>query len=199
MSLTEGERNLIAQRAGGSYAIIPNIRQIVQEQVKNRNPDDAVFLEFARLVIRKSFEWDEYEVQAKSILAIIPFPFGRPKPLIEKIEPADDLEIAPTKKKEKARRAVTCGICGGEGHNARTCPNKTDTATVTHTDGIERLSPGFDPNPPKVEEVEKRQHDSRRSPPQVVDQQRVEPREDRREASLDAAPGVHCAEGWVTS
>jgi len=175
LNLTDQEKNYIARRAAGSFAIIPAVQRIVEAHKKNRNPDDAVFLEFARLVLRKSFTWDEYERQSQLVAAIIPHPFGIPWHLKEKLEPADAPEVAPTKKKKKARRVVKCGICAGEGHNARTCPSKPDTSTVTHTDGIERLSPGFDPNPPRVEESHEHQN-------------KTKPRETR-----DPLPGSHGA------
>lgn len=150
MKLTEAERLLIARRAHGEYAIIPNVRKIVEAHRKNRRPEDAVFLDFARLVMRKSWDWDDYERLARAVLEVIPEPYGTPWWKKPRTEPKPAGATPAPKKKKK--RVIRCGICSGSGHNSRTCPNKPDTPTVTHTDGIERLSPGFDPNPPKVEE-----------------------------------------------
>jgi len=154
LKLTDHERLLIAQRAQGSYAIIPQVRRIVSAHQKNRNPEDAPFLEFARLTLRKSHAWDDYERLGRAVLAIIPEPHGTPfwkLPKPDPVEPAGEDKVRAPKQK----RSRKCGICSERGHNARTCPNKPDTPTVTHTDGIERLSPGFDPNPPSKVEEEK--------------------------------------------
>lgn len=138
MSLSEQERSIIASRAGGSYADNAALRQIVSEHKKNKSADDAVFLAFARLVCQKSFTSVQYETLQKQVLALVPYPFGV-LPLPKAIE-----EEPP--KQPRRRR---CGLCGTLGHNARGCPSKPDTPTMTHNDGIERLPPGFDPNPPK--------------------------------------------------
>jgi len=144
LKLTDQEKTLIAKRAHGSYAIIPNMRRIVDAHRKNKNPEDAPFLAFARLALKKSYAWDDYERLARAVLAIIPEPYGTP---FWKLPPKEDPEDAPLPV-PKAKPKRKCGICSERGHNARTCPNKPDTPTVKHTDGIERLSPGFDPNPP---------------------------------------------------
>jgi hypothetical protein len=149
VKLTKGERVLIARRAAGEYAIIPSVERIVREHRKNRILDDQVFLEFARLATKKSYSQDEYDEKARAVLSIIPQPWG-PGPKEMDQYPAETTPAS--SKKTRKKRIIKCGICAGEGHNARTCPNKPDTPTVKHTDGIERLSPGFDPNPPEVEE-----------------------------------------------
>lgn len=133
---------LIARRAAGEYAIIPNVRKIAEEHRKNRNPEDRVFLEFARLVLQKSYGWDDYERLAKQVLKIIPHPFGPP---VERKTPLASAPEQPAKRKKGQRK---CGVCSGVGHNSRTCPNKPNTPTMTFDDGIERLTPGYDPNPP---------------------------------------------------
>jgi hypothetical protein len=74
--LTDKEKTTIACRAAGSYAVIPSIRRIVRDQAKNRTPEDQVFLDFARLILKKSFRWEDYEPKARAVLAIIPEPFG---------------------------------------------------------------------------------------------------------------------------
>ena len=129
------------------------MRSVVAEHKKNRCPEDDVFLSFARLVMQTSWGWDEYECRARAVLKIIPHPHGIPWHL-KKTEPAgtDESLEKPVQRTDRKKRIIRCGICSASGHNARTCPNRPDTPTVTHTDGIERLSPGFDPNPPKVEE-----------------------------------------------
>lgn len=139
---------LIARRAFGEYSIIPQVRTIVSQHRKNRNPDDQVLLEFARLVQQKSWDWKEFERLQKAVMEIIPEPYGTPWWK----KPRSESKPAGTTTPKRKKRVIKCGICSGEGHNARTCPSKPNTPTVTHTDGIERLSPGFDPNPPKVEE-----------------------------------------------
>jgi len=115
----------------------------MQEHKKNRDPDDLVFLEFGRLVLKNSWDWSDYDRMAQEILTLEPEPWG---PGIYR-EPAVIAPPPVRKKSGKKKRTVRCGICSGEGHNARGCPNKPDTPTVKHTDGFERLSPGFDPNP----------------------------------------------------
>ena len=144
-------------RAGGAYGIIPEIRKIVAKHAENTNPDDAVFLEFSRLVVKKSIKLGEYERLQLAVLEIVPRPFGM---VWSKSAPPDPLpgpypESEPKKKRPKKRCIVSCGICGEPGHNARGCANKPDTSVVKHTDGVERLTPGFDPNPPKKVDEEK--------------------------------------------
>jgi hypothetical protein len=145
VKLTECERILIARRAAGEYGVVSAVRRIVDAHKKNRNPDDAIFLEFSRLIFQKSWRNEDYERLQRSVLAVIPEPWGPP---FWKREPKPE----PAGTTRKKRRIVKCGLCSGEGHNARTCPSKPSTPTATYTDGIERLAPGFDPNPPEVEE-----------------------------------------------
>jgi len=76
MTLTDDEKVLIARRAGGEYAAIPQIRKLVANHHKNRNPDDEVYLSFARLSVRKSWDWDDYEEKAQAVLAFIPHPWS---------------------------------------------------------------------------------------------------------------------------
>ena len=148
MNLSDREKELIARRAGGEYAIIPTIRNILTKHQKNRNPEDAPFLDFARLVLRKTIPWDEYMSQAKIVLDLYPEPFGPPwnKQGLEGPIPGPYPESEAPKKKTKKKRQRKCGICSEPGHNARTCPQKPATPTMTSDDGIERLTPGFDPN-----------------------------------------------------
>lgn len=141
LKLTEQERIYIARRAAGEYAIIPAVRRIVNEHRKNRDLDDQVFLEFASLTLQKSYKWEDYERLAKRVLAIIPHPNGKQ---------VYHTDAAPPQPAGKKRRTVTCGICSGKGHNARSCPAKPDAPTMTSDDGIERLTPGYDPNPPET-------------------------------------------------
>jgi len=149
MSLSEHERRLIARRASGEYAIVSRVEKIVREHKKNRDPADANLLEFARLVTKKTWSWDEYSRLQKIVLEEAPEPWG---PRLRPKQPKQ------SKQPKRSKRVVRCGICGGEGHNARTCAERPDTPTVQYTDGIERLSPGFDPNPP--ERVEEDQGDA---------------------------------------
>jgi len=74
--LTDAEKKTIACRAGGSYAVIPSIRRILQKQSKDHTPEDQVFLDFARLILEQSFVWDEYEAKARAVLELVPEPFG---------------------------------------------------------------------------------------------------------------------------
>ena len=152
MNLTARERLLIARRAGGEYGVIPQIRKIAALQKKGEREDtDAIFFDFARLVLQKSWSMDEYLRLQKAVLTEIPEPRG--EPFWKKPQPAPEVEPAGTVAlPKKKKRVITCGICEGVGHNARTCPAKPNTPTVTHTDGAERLTPGFDPNPPEVED-----------------------------------------------
>jgi len=146
VKLTDEERVFIARRAAGEYGIVPAVERILRANRKNRNPDDRVFLDFARLILQKRLPPAEYERLGKAILAIIPEPFGTPwwkkKP-------------EPPKWSKPSKRQITCRICSQPGHNARTCPDKPKdgSSTVDCADGLTRLAPGFDPNPPeRVEE-----------------------------------------------
>jgi len=136
--LTDREQLIIAMRAHGSYGVIPAMQKIVTIHRKNRNLDDAVFLDFAKLTLKKH-EWDDYERLGRAVLAIIPEPFGAPyrAPTAEEVVEED---LAP---KIKSRRTVTCSICSKSGHNAKTCPDKPNTPTVQCADGLTRLTPGF--------------------------------------------------------
>jgi hypothetical protein len=147
MKLTDRERLLIARRAMGEHSIIPNVRMIVSSHRKNRTPNDQIFLEFARLTVKKSWDMDDYERLARGVLEIIPEPYGTP--WWKRSQPAG------TSTPTKQRRVSRCRICSEPGHNARTCPDKPSdgSATVDCADGLTRLAPGFDPNPPaEVEE-----------------------------------------------
>jgi hypothetical protein len=143
MKLTEREKTLIARRAAGEYAIIPAVERIVRDHKKNRNPDDQVFLDYARWALTAKWNAKDYERLATAVLAIIPEPFG--PPWWKRI----DETPAPTLTKRKRK----CGLCGQPGHNARTCPDKTSGPTMTYSDGNERLTPGFDPNPPVADDA----------------------------------------------
>lgn len=132
---------MIAMHAGG--AVIPKVERIVKAHRKNRNPDDKVFLDYANWALTQKWTKEKYIRLATAVLDIIPEPYGTPW---QKRPPKEE----PLPKRTKTR-TITCGICSFKGHNARGCPNKPDTPTVAHTDGIERLTPGFDPNPPPKE------------------------------------------------
>lgn len=162
MSLTDRERRMIARRAGGEHAVNDVVARIVRAHKSNRDPDDEVFLDFARLIQQRSYEWDEYARLQRKVLNIISDPWGtedvtrvRRKARV-RTEPettvpdAAIVEVAGPDPKTK-KRVVTCGICGLTGHNVRTCPNKATGPTLKYADGVERLSPGYDPNPPKEE------------------------------------------------
>jgi len=154
VKLTDRERLLIARRAAGEYSINFEIRQIVSGHQKNKNATDTPFLEFARLTQKSSWDDDDYERLGKVVLQEIPYPHGIPwweRPG----HPAGTRETTKVPARERKRRAITCRICSKTGHNARTCPDKPkgDSPTVDCADGLTRLAPGFDPNPPpEVEE-----------------------------------------------
>jgi hypothetical protein len=76
--LTDRERNIIAQRAAGSYAIVPQLQKIIIDHRKSKSIKDMPFLEFGRLVMKKSWDRDEYERLQRAVLNIIPHPFGIP-------------------------------------------------------------------------------------------------------------------------
>lgn len=131
-SLTEQDRMLIARRAAGEYACMPQLRRI---SLKSRDPADAVYIDFLRLVLKRGFKIEDYERLQLRVLALHPHPFGLP----------------PKKKSSKRtaapkQRVYKCRICDKPGHNARGCPNKPEGPTTTDTDGFTRLSPGFDPS-----------------------------------------------------
>lgn len=149
MKLTVEERTTIAQRAAGSYVVNAQVARISRDHKKNKEPGDQIFLEFARLVQGASFSIKEYERLQRAILSEIPHPHGTPWIETEPAgsrKPPTQATVVKASRKTKGQRK--CGICGLMGHNARTCSSKPDTPTVKHTDGIERLTPGFDPNPP---------------------------------------------------
>lgn len=99
-SLTDEEKILIARRAGGEYAVIDRIRKLVSSHRKNRNPEDEVYLSFARLSVRQSFSWDDYEEKAKAVLELIPRPWS---PLATPGEP---------RKQKKTKRPKRKGAAG---------------------------------------------------------------------------------------
>ncbi len=119
-------------------AVVSKVERIVKAHRKNRNPEDKVFLDYANWALAQGWTKEKYICLATAVLNIIPEPFGVPW---QKLSPKED----PPKKSKT--RTVTCGICSFKGHNARSCPNKPDTPIIRYADGIERLSPGFDPNP----------------------------------------------------
>jgi hypothetical protein len=94
---------------------------------------------------------------AHAVLELVPKPFGHPwdKQPPKGPIPGPYPDAKPPKKRKKKKRQKKqrkCGICSTPGHNARSCPDKPDTSTVVHDDGIERLTPGFDPNPPVADD-----------------------------------------------
>lgn len=129
-SLTENEKLLIARRAAGEYACGPQLRKI---SLSSKSPDDGPFLDFLREALKKSPKGDVYERLQRAVLRIIPEPFGPQRSAEQEPEPV-------------IRRVYTCKICGQSGHNARGCPEKPDAPTVVCSDGLTRLTPGFDPS-----------------------------------------------------
>ena len=154
MRLTDREKEFIARYAGGAHVLTPTLRQIIEDYEGDGGADDQVFLDFGRLALQPAFKYSDYEVLQLAVLKRVPKPFGPPwdkQPPERQIPrppqsggPVDSVDTT----KERKRRAVTCSICGETGHNARGCSNKPSTSTIKHMDGIERLAPGFDPNPP---------------------------------------------------
>ncbi len=76
MKLTHDEKLTIAQRAAGSYATISKLRRIVEDHKRNRDPDDAPYLEFGRLVLKQTWTWPDYERLQRGVLNLWPEPFG---------------------------------------------------------------------------------------------------------------------------
>lgn len=133
VSLTERDKELIARRAAGEYACAPQLRKI---SLKSRDPDDAVYLDFLRLVLQRSFNIEDYERLQLKVLEQHPHPFGLPP----------KKKTTKSVSKQSTKRVYKCRVCDGPGHNARGCPNKPEGPTTTDTDGFTRLSPGFDPS-----------------------------------------------------
>lgn len=78
MTLSNLERNTIARRAAGEYGAVPAVRRIVEAHRRNQTPEDQVFLDFARLIIKQTWDWGEYQRLQKAVLTLIPNPFGPP-------------------------------------------------------------------------------------------------------------------------
>lgn len=76
--LTDNEKTLIARRARGEYAVDSVVRKIASEHRKNRLPGDKPFLEFAWLISKKNYSWDDYGKLSREVMTIMPHPFGEP-------------------------------------------------------------------------------------------------------------------------
>lgn len=72
MRLTNEEKDLIARRAGGEYAVDDRVRRIVSTHKKNHNVVDDVFLSFARLIQGRSWPWPEYQKRAGLVVSLRP-------------------------------------------------------------------------------------------------------------------------------
>jgi len=131
--LSDYDKGLIARRAGGEYGMNAILHRILLDNRKNREPDEADYLDFLRLVTKKSWDWGEYEALQRKILDRHPYPFGRPK----EERPAEPI---------KQNRIYKCRICGEGGHNARSCPKKDGKTVIKYDDGFPRLAPGVDPS-----------------------------------------------------
>ena len=99
MHLTDHEKNLIARRAAGEYATIPQLRRLVTEHRKNRILEDQVFLEFARLALKSSWSRDDYREKSQAVLDIIPEPWGTPWTKLEGIE------VVPAKRRRQSSKS----------------------------------------------------------------------------------------------
>jgi len=156
MRLTSHEKCLIARRAAGEYACMPKLRLLATRHRTNDSSEDIVYLEFLRLVTRRNYANDEYEILQQRVLAEIPFPFGQPTaPQVEQISStitareATMSNVTTATKTETTKRKYKCGVCRQLGHNARRCPQKKaetptdanspddattdDNATITET------------------------------------------------------------------
>ena len=132
MSLTWDEKQAVARRAAGSYAVLPRLQRIAVQHRKSRDPDDLIYLEFIQIASKGSISTKSvtrYEELQREISRLNPDPFG----------------MAGYKRGEKPKKQRKCGICENPGHTARKCPNKTKKAIV-NDDGIPRLAPGWDPS-----------------------------------------------------
>ena len=133
MSLSDDEKLVIAKRAAGSYAILPRLQSILFEQRKNKDPNDSVYLDFAKLASKgpvSTKNLEEYRRLQKEILQLHPDPYGA------------GLGLDRPKKSKNRRK---CSICKKTDHTARKCPDKSKKAIVSD-DGLPRLTPGWDPS-----------------------------------------------------
>jgi hypothetical protein len=136
--LTEWERKLVARRAYGEYGVNESIDRIWREhRKKNRTPEDAPYLEFMRVVYKKTFDWDDYVEAALPLHALHPYPWGpvgepevhpnpnpggacaeppkkrkrrkrrTPEQVIQEAEIAPPVPPAPVKKKRRRRRKAS--------------------------------------------------------------------------------------------
>jgi len=78
VKLSVEEKKIIAQRAAGSYAILARLGEIIRAHRKNRIPEDAPYLAFGRLVMKRSWDQGDYEEKQAVVLALFPEPFGAP-------------------------------------------------------------------------------------------------------------------------
>jgi hypothetical protein len=101
MPLTNEEKVFIARRAAGEYAIIPAVTRIVNKNKKNRNPDDQVFLKYARWALTGRWNEADHLRLAGAVLELIPEPHGAPW---WKKEGAPAVEEKPKKKRKTTRK-----------------------------------------------------------------------------------------------
>lgn len=137
--LSDDEKAIIAQRAGGCYSIVPALRRIKTKHTANRNKDDRVYLQFISVCLNKRFDEENYERLQRQILNKHPYPFG--------YYALDKNETKTEAKTQKPKRQRKCGLCGKAGHNSRSCKKQTGEAILKYKDGFPRLAPGYDPNP----------------------------------------------------
>jgi hypothetical protein len=77
MRLTDDEKILIARRAGGEYAVNVPVTAIWRKHNrKNRSPDDKIYLDFMRVIHKKSHTWEEYEKVVRPVIEAHPDPLG---------------------------------------------------------------------------------------------------------------------------
>ena len=100
MKLSDEEKKIIAQRAAGSYAILARLGEIIRAHRKNRNPEDLPYLEFGRLVVKRSWDQDAYEEKQRVVIDLFPAPFGSgPR---KKVDPTK--QESPKKHKKSTRK-----------------------------------------------------------------------------------------------
>jgi len=63
--MTDHEKELVARRAYGEYAVNEQCTRIWEKYRKKLR--GSIYIEFLRVIHKKSYSWEEYEVAARSI------------------------------------------------------------------------------------------------------------------------------------
>jgi hypothetical protein len=173
VKLTEREKKLVARRAHGEYAVNDPVERIWRaHRKKNRNPEDAPYLEFMRVVHKKNHTWDEYAEVMKPLLDLHPYPWGpigqpEVKPVLEPVydgvpekkpkkrkrrrrtpeQVIQEAEIAPPSppKKKRRRRRKAPREAKTDAPEAPEEPSEGKDGMVMDDDGFMWLPPGWEP------------------------------------------------------